>query len=205
MSEQTRRRRWITPGTVLGGLALVVASVQPAQAIAERLGAGSVGTRELKTGAVTTPKLRASAVTGAKVRDGSLGTADLAASARPRLPRAYMVRKKGFLGDTVNTLTNVATISLPAGTWMVTAKVGTYLAGTTTNTYCTLDDGFEWDDSEAASGFNNGTVNTYQVQTLTLMARPTYTSTRTIALKCMGNASTLGDAMLVATEVVKAN
>lgn len=182
------RFRRPSPALIVAVLALVVALMPPATAAVQRLAAGSVGTRELKGGAVTS----------AKVRNGSLQVADLSSAARPRLPRSYVVRKKGWYGASPGSLTAIASITLPPGTWAITAKTGTGLSGTNSQTFCTLDDGFEWDASGVAQ---SGTI-AYQDQIVTALARVHYTTSKTMSFLCMGDGSTLGDIMMVATETL---
>jgi hypothetical protein len=185
MSEKNERRRWVTPGTVLGGLALAVASIQPAQAVAQRLGAHTVGTRELKSGAVTS----------AKVRDGSLTRADLASSARPRLPRSYADGEPGQVYPP-STPIPVVSFTLPAGTWVVSgkARVMTYGAGWAE---CSLDNGGTLDSAMASPSNAGQTVHS----SLVAEARVTQSAAHLVALRCVGADAALSDVKLLAVEV----
>lgn len=88
---------------------------------------GQIGTAEIKNGAVTKKKIRKDAVTGAKVKESTLGIVPNAAKLDGKEPSAF--ESKGFASpaeDFVNlasnTVTTVASQSLPAGTYLVLAR-----------------------------------------------------------------------------------
>lgn len=188
-------RRRPSAALVIAVLALLVAMTPPAVGAAQRLAARSVGTRELKDHAVTAAKLHANAVRGGNVVDGSLTRSDLAASARPRMPRSvYGSLGYIYLGNPAGQ--TLVSVVLPAGTWAVTAKgwAVTWDAGSAT---CELNDGTPLDHATVAprpsARQGEGTV--------VLVARVTYTVPHTVVLSCLGQDAYVNDAKVLATEV----
>lgn len=135
-----RARRLVpSPALAVACLALAVVSAGPVTAVARTVATNSVGTAQLKSGAVTTPKLHDGAVTnrkiapgtitGSRVADQTLGLADLALGARPVPPQAFSAS-----ADLVNTpadgsYVTIVGLDLPAGSWLLTAKVVATTAG----------------------------------------------------------------------------
>ena len=129
-----------SPALVVACLALVVAGAQPvAAAVSALVPTNSVGTAQLKDGAVTTPKLHDGAVTnrkiapstitGARIANGSVGLLDLAASARPVPPKAYAASTDLVNLPTAGGFAVVAGLDLPAGSWVLQAKVAPTTSG----------------------------------------------------------------------------
>jgi hypothetical protein len=122
----------LSPSTAISTVALAVALAGPAHAaVSAVLADGSVGTAALMDGAVTTPKLHEAAVTtrklsdGAatsrKIQDGAVRLADLAPTARPKLPTMVGTMNAGGL-DVWPEWVTVLRTTLPPGTWHVMAK-----------------------------------------------------------------------------------
>lgn len=207
-----------SPALVVACLALVVASAQPvAAAVTALVPTNSVGTAQLKDGAVTTPKLRDGAVTarkialgtvtGARIANGSVGLLDLAASARPAPPRALVDTGDDDL-PADGTPVNVASLDLPAGSWVLIAKAR---ATTTSNgsfgdvVSCHLMDGFDSHDSAITYSQVSSAVPQFFTQTIPLTALITVGATTTVDLRCSEAndplTSSLGGAKLVAIAV----
>jgi hypothetical protein len=95
-----------------------------------KIRAGAVNGDKLAGGAVSTTKLLDEAVTGAKVNESTLGIVPDAASLAGKQPQAY--ESKGFggaggaggVGLPTSTTTEVRTLALPAGTYLVIARGG---------------------------------------------------------------------------------
>lgn len=91
---------------------------------------GAVNGEKLADGAVGTQKLADEAVTGAKVNESTLGIVPDAANLAGKQPLAY--ESKGFggvgvatnVGLPTNATTEVKTLALPAGTYLVIARGG---------------------------------------------------------------------------------
>lgn len=206
-----------SPALVVACLALVVAGAQPvAAAVSALVPTNSVGTPQLKDGAVTSPKLHDGSVTarkialgtitGARIANGSVGLLDLAAAARPTAPKAYVDTGDDDLPAN-GTQVNVASLDLPAGSWVLIAKAR---ATTTSNgsfgdtVSCHLMDGVLAHDTAITYSQVSSTVPQYYTQTLALTALITVDAT-TIDLRCSEAndplTSSLGGAKLVAIAV----
>jgi len=144
----TRPFRFLTYGNVMATLALFFALGGTGYA-ATQLAKNSVGTRQIKKSAVTNVKLASGAVTASKVKTGSL-TAPLFA------PGTLLKGNKGDPGDKGDTgpsdgyatpsgsgssqtsETVYASLALPAGSYLVHARVQGAPAHADTNFYCYL-------------------------------------------------------------------
>lgn len=96
---------------------------------------GEVKTADLANSAVTNLKLKNNSVNSAKVKNGSLETADLSAAAQTALKGAagptgpagatagFAVRAVDVLAFVTSTDQTLATLPLPAGNYVITAKV----------------------------------------------------------------------------------
>ena len=125
----------ISPASCLAMVALFVALGGGAYAAA-----GKIGTAEIKNGAVTKvkikkeavtgPKIKQDAVTGAKVKESTLGTVPDAAKLAGVLPAGFESKGFGGNGDAmhvnlgIDTVTEIASQELPAGTYLVLARGG---------------------------------------------------------------------------------
>ncbi len=95
-----------------------------------KIAAGAVSGDKLANGAVGTTKLLDQAVTGAKVDESTLSIVPDAANLAGKQPQAY--ESKGFggtggsggVGLPTNATTEVRTLALPAGTYLVIARGG---------------------------------------------------------------------------------
>jgi hypothetical protein len=207
-----------SPALVVACLALVVAAGQPvANAVSALVPTNSVGTAQLKDGAVTTPKLHDGAVTnrkiapstitGGRIANGTVGLLDLAASARPTPPRAYVDTGDDVLPE--NGLpVDVASLDLPAGSWVLIAKA---VATTTSNgsfgdvVNCHLFVGDNSLDYATSYSQVSSQVPQYYTQTIPLTALATVGVTTTVYLRCSedndGLTSSIGGAKLIAIQV----
>lgn len=115
----------IHPASVLAMLALFVALGGGAYAAV-----GKIGSADIKAGAITKPKIKKDAVTGAKVKESTLGIVPNAAKLAGKEPAAFESKGFGGNGDTAfvnltsNSVTEVASQALPAGTYLVLARGG---------------------------------------------------------------------------------
>jgi len=191
-------RRRVSPGGVLGILALTIALAAPAQAAIQQLAPGSVGTSQLRDGAVTTAKLHGNAVTSWKILDGTIRVGDLAAAARPRLPRAYQATHNEW-NDLTGSSLDYVRLSLPAGRWAVTGK-GTMDAPANDGTafqWCRLMKGAtELDFTDSFNQFTGGNVrHGFSLQSVVSLSAPA-----TLSIGCQG-AGSVGFTRLMAVEV----
>lgn len=138
-----RIRTRITPATVLATIALFAAlggvsyaagkigtsQIKNGAVTAKKLHRNAVGTNKVRNGAVKTAKIAGDAVTGAKVAESTLGTVPDAAKLGGKDPAGF--ESHGFGGGDGSTVSlpsstekTVATLSLPAGTYLVLARGG---------------------------------------------------------------------------------
>jgi hypothetical protein len=146
----TRHRPSPTMAVALLALSLGLGGISYA---AITLPKNSVGTKQLKKKAVTVKKIAANAVTSPKVKDGSLRGVDFAAGQLPAGPKgdqgaagppgpsdAFVSRTSTIQAFSATGPTQFASLSLPAGSYVFTAKL---LAdndnGSATRVDCTLD------------------------------------------------------------------
>ena len=131
----------ITTSLAVTALIVAVLGTTPlGHAAGSVLPRNSVGTLQVKKAAITAGKLRNSSVTGAKVADGSITSADFNAASLPAGPKG----DKGDTGATgpsdvytkvVNShqigtsYTEIATLTLQPGQYLVTAKLFTTTNG----------------------------------------------------------------------------
>ena len=95
-----------------------------------KIAAGAVNGEKIADGAVGTPKLVDEAVTGAKVNESTLSIVPDAANLAGKQPQAY--ESKGFggtggsggVGLPTNATTEIRTLALPAGSYLVIARGG---------------------------------------------------------------------------------
>lgn len=128
-----RIKNRISPATVLATMALFAALGGVSYA------AGTIGTGQIKNGAVTKKKLHRGAVvtnkivndavTGAKVAEATLATVPDAAKLSGKVPaelesHGFGVSEDGLVNLPSNSDTVVATVQLPAGTYLVLARGG---------------------------------------------------------------------------------
>lgn len=211
-----------SPALVIACLALVVAGTPPvAAAVSALVPKDSVGTAQLKDGAVTTPKLHGGAVTnrkiapgtitGGRIADGSVGLLDLTASARPRPPKAFSaVNDLTYLPDD-STHPVVATLNLPAGTWVINAKTVATFVGDTTGVAggdsvgCHLFAGEQLLDFSSVYLFVNSTANYNSQENLPLAAMVTLGGPTEVTMRCFdqndGRTAYIQSTKLVAVQV----
>lgn len=131
-----RKLTRIHPASVVAMLALFVALSGVSYAAI----GGKIATKDIKNGAVTkakikkeavtAPKIKNDAVTGAKVKESTLATVPDAAKLAGILPAGFESKGFGGKGDAafvnlgVDTVTEIASQELPAGTYLVLARGG---------------------------------------------------------------------------------
>jgi len=98
--------------------------------VPSKIRAGAVNGLKLSANAVNTEKIVDEAVTGAKVNESTLGTVPDAANLAGKQPQAFESTRFGGTGNSgavalsTNTTTQVKTLALPAGTYLVIARGG---------------------------------------------------------------------------------
>jgi hypothetical protein len=196
-------RRYATYGNITGTLALFVALGGTGYA------ATRIGTAQIKNGAVTTAKIKDGAVTAAKVKPGSLTGAQFApgtllkgdtgaagAAGAAGAPGAagttgpagatgpsdvYIQNISGGIDTpSSSTTTPVATLSLPAGSFLITSKLyGRSGAAGPHTMLCSLDHGATQIDFT-----NSGYVDTDAVAHIPLQGSVVLAAPGTVTLTC---------------------
>lgn len=157
----------LTYANVMSSLAVFLVLGGASAVAATQLGKNSVGTKQLKNNAVTTAKIKNGAITQGKISSaaqaalhglqgpagpaGSAGSAGPAGPAGPRGLEGARGPSEAFtktgtedlaLGESEGEQTDVASLALPAGKWLVTAETGiTNISGETRSAYCRLVSG----------------------------------------------------------------
>ena len=154
----------LTYANVMSSLAVFLVLGGASAVAATQLGKNSVGTKQLKNNAVTTAKIKNGAITQGKISSaaqaalhglqGPAGPAGSAGPAGPGGPRGLEGARgpseaftttgtENFaLGHSEGEQTDVASLALPAGKWLVTAETGiTNVSGETRSAYCRLVSG----------------------------------------------------------------
>ena len=125
----------IHPASVVAMLALFIALSGVSYAAVGKIGTpdiknGAVTKVKIKKEAVTGPKIKKNAVTGAKVKESTLATVPDAAKLAGILPAGFESKGFGGNGDAAfvnlpsDSVTEVASQELPAGTYLVLARGG---------------------------------------------------------------------------------
>jgi hypothetical protein len=127
MLRKRRNGSRLSYANVIASLALFVALGGTATA-ALTLPRDSVGEVQIQADAVRAAEIRADAVRSSEILDDSITLADLTAGARASLdaPRVRVATAEGqrfpMCGLDLTTCTNLASIHVPAGRWLVQAK-----------------------------------------------------------------------------------
>ena len=192
-----RLRSQLNYSNVVASLALFVALGGVSYA-AVKLPRNSVGSRAIKKNAVTGAKVKDSSLTGADIRNSSLTAADFAGSVTgPAGPQgsagvagapgpsdAYASHVPGGVNSS-STEADLTSVSVPAGSYVVTAKLyGLRQGEGTTDLLCSLWNGSEQLDFTHADP-NNPADQPY-VQ-LPLEGFATVTGPATFRLACSGS------------------
>jgi hypothetical protein len=130
-----RKLTRIHPASVVAMLALFLALSGISYAAVGKVGSseiknGAVTKAKIKKEAVTGPKIKKDAVTGAKVKESTLATVPDAAKLAGILPAGFESKGFGGKGDAkhvelaVDSVTEIASQELPAGTYLVLARGG---------------------------------------------------------------------------------
>ncbi len=180
-----------SPALVVASLALLVSltgtSVAAVQQVLPR---NSVGTKQVKKNAITTKKIRNGTLLRADFRRGQLprgarGTAGPAGAAGARGPSDVRQIADGATTAWSSTFASQRSLSLPVGSWLVTATLGVDsngTAGTTQTCTCRLAvGGTVVDQVELVLG-GNATVN--EKAAITLQGGRAITAAGNAELQC---------------------
>lgn len=196
-----------SPALVISCIALVVACTGTA------VGATLItSSAQIKNGAVTSGDIKNGSVQGADVKDGTITANKLkTAPATGGGPVYHAVRHTGPEGQAANVVSKVATLSVPAGAYLVTAKTvmsailqpqsplgGLIQTGLAIGGNCRLDTGGESDQS-----FTNIAINQRQTPaTLNMQTTTTAGAQTDFNLECTaGVPYRLSETSIIATKV----
>jgi hypothetical protein len=128
-------RRWrISPSFVISLFALVIATSTGAYAavtiapknsvVSKSIKNQEVKTKDLAASAVSAEKLKNNSVNGAKIADGAIGADDMSTAAKNSLNQGGPAYSRHFEtgGPVPTTMTPMASINLPAGSYVLAAK-----------------------------------------------------------------------------------
>jgi hypothetical protein len=195
----------LTYANVVATLALFVSLGGGAYA-AITLPAGSVGTRQLKNQAVTPAKLshKTKALLkrgprGATGARGATGTPGATGAAGPTGPSEVYAAGTAFLATLPATETSLGSMTVPAGSYVLEAKVSMESpTGGGSDSECTLGGPFGssiiWDQGSAQHNANSDDV-------ISLLAVATFTAPQVVELDCRAISGTVAadDARVIAT------
>ena len=203
------RRLRPSPSMVISLFALLVAMSTGAYAavtiapnnsvVSKSIKNGNVQTEDLAEQAVTKGKLKKASVNGAKILDGSVGTKDIASEAKTALSHGGPAYSTHFeTGVAIpTTITTMASLSLPAGAYVLISKaqIDTNVGGDIID--CDLVDGLGHKDT---SFVQSGTFAATQIITNNLVT--TYAKGGTASLQCQTfGGGTISQARLTAINV----
>lgn len=129
VTKKKLHRNAVVPAKIRAG-AVTTPKIAAGAVKGAKLAAGAVSGPKLAAGAVETDKIVDEAVTGAKVNESTLGIVPDAAKLAGKGPQAFESKGFGGGGDagTVNlpsnSTTEVQSLALPAGTYLVLARGG---------------------------------------------------------------------------------
>jgi hypothetical protein len=189
-----------SPALVVASLALLVSLTGTSVAAVEQfIPRNSVGTKHVKKNAITTKKIKNGTLTRSDFRRGTLlrgsrglrGATGPAGAAGPRGPSDLRQALNGPAATWSTTFATQRSLSLPAGSWLVTATLtadSDALAGTTQTCQCRLSiGGSVVDQMEVTLG---GNLEPGEKTAITLQGGGTLSATGPADLQC--NSTGLG-------------
>lgn len=206
-----------SPALVVSIIALVVAGGGTATA------ATLIGSKQIRNSAVNSAKIKNSSVTSADIKNGTIATGDLSKGTLKRIDGGAptpggtsassleAIRKVGPVGQPANVDVKVATLTIPAGAYVIQAKTtmngftgdtnlveGLINSGGSFGGNCRLDAGGDVDRADSNIVVNNRPTPASMVMQMTR----TVGGATEVNLNCAAGVSwTAGNTTIIATKV----
>lgn len=166
--------------------------------------AGKIGSDGIRDNAIKSRHIAAGQVESGDIGNGAVTRSKLAAAARPSPPKALVAANPGSSGPLPSGWTDISSLQLPAGHWMVVAKG--IMGVNDTQITCDLHTGDYIHDRAIHSLFVVGSDNAWSESPMVLTNTVGLSAPGEVSIRCSrqsGTLATVSDTKIVAVRTTR--